>query len=114
MARDRIKPLWYYILLALAAEARHGQAVAREISRLSGGQLRPWPATLYGALDELEQQGWIDELGDGERPADESLRRRFYQLTRAGRAALTAETDRLAAVVTLARRRVRAGEGKSR
>ena len=104
-----MKPLWYYILLALAAADRHGQAIAREISHLSGGQVRPWPATLYGALDELGQHGWIDELSNKRRPADESLRRRFYQLTPAGRAALAVETDRLAAIVNLARRRVRAG-----
>jgi len=101
-----MKTLWYYVLLALGAEDRHGQAIAREVSELSGGQVRVWPAGLYGALEELEAHGWIQELTDKRRPAAESQRRRYYRLTASGRAVLAAETDRLATVVRIARGRV--------
>ena len=107
-----MKTAWYYILVALAAEDRHGQSIAREVHELSDGRVRLWPATLYGAIDELQQQGWIEELTDGSRrPTDESERRRYYGLTRAGRAALGAETDRLAGVVRIARARARPKSG---
>lgn len=113
MQHDPLKPAWYYILVALAAGDRHGQAIAREVLELSGGQIRLWPATLYGAIDELEDRGWIEELGAGRRPADESQRRRYYHLTRAGRAAVTAETERLASVVRTARGRVKPRQGET-
>src|SRR5262245_6098011 len=103
-----MKPRLYFILLALANQDRHGLAIAREVRELSGGDVRLWPATLYGSIDELEARGWIEEL-DGEqlRPANESDKKRFYRLTRAGHRALAAETGRLAGVVKVARARMK-------
>jgi DNA-binding PadR family transcriptional regulator len=99
----------YYLLLALVGGARHGLAMAREVERLSDQEIKLWPATLYGTLDALNDQGWITE--SVQTPADESERKRFYSLTRAGRQALAAETERLAGVVRIARGRLkRAGE----
>lgn len=104
-----LKARQYYLLLALAQGARHGLAIARDVEQLSEGRVRLWPATLYGTLDELAGRGWIEELD--EHPADESERKRFYQLTRTGRHALSAETERLADLVKIARARMkRAGE----
>jgi DNA-binding PadR family transcriptional regulator len=68
---------------------------------------------LYGSLEDLADRGWIEALDDvRRRPAAESERKRFYRLTRAGRAALAAETERLSALVRVARTRIkpRAGE----
>jgi DNA-binding PadR family transcriptional regulator len=99
----------YYLLLALAGGARHGLAIARDVGELSEGSVRLWPATLYGTLDELVERGWIAEMSRP--PADESERKRFYQLTMAGRRALASETERLGSVVKVARARLkRAGE----
>jgi DNA-binding PadR family transcriptional regulator len=103
-----MKPRWYYILLALAAGDRHGLAIARDVLSLSDGQVRLWPATLYGSLEELCDRGWIEErLDDAQRPAQESERRRYYRITRGGRGVLAAETERLAGLVRLARSRSR-------
>ena len=77
MAGDSIKPHWFYILLALADEDRHGLAIARDVQSLSDGAVRLWPATLYGSLDELRARRWIEELD--EHPAEESERRRYQQ-----------------------------------
>jgi DNA-binding PadR family transcriptional regulator len=111
------KPLkiqWYYILLSLAAGDRHGLAVAREVLALSDGRIRLWPATLYGALDDLCSLGWIEELDDARRrPPDESEKRRFFRITRAGRMAVAAETNRLADLVRLARARTRPRTGET-
>ena len=102
----------YLILLALADADLHGLGIARAVQELSEGQTRLWPASLYGTLDELEEAGLIEELDDPRhRPADESEKKRFYRLTRAGHRALAAETDRLAALVKVARSRLKPRPG---
>jgi DNA-binding PadR family transcriptional regulator len=104
-----LKPREYYLMLALSEGARHGLAIARDAQQLSDDGVRLWPATLYGTIDELVDRGWIHELA--RHPADESEKKRFYALTRLGRAAVAAETERLAGVVKVARARLRrAGE----
>jgi DNA-binding PadR family transcriptional regulator len=103
-----LRTTWFYILLALAGEDLHGLGIARDVLASSEGRVRLWPATLYGAIEELADRGWIVELDEPRRPADESDRKRYYRLTRAGRAVLTAETERLAGVVRVARGRIQA------
>ena len=114
MSGRSIKTPWFYILLSLAAGDRHGLAIAREVRTISDGRVRLWPATLYGALEELRDRGWIEELVDARRrPPNESERKRYYRLTRAGRAVVAAETERLAGVVRIARARVKPTTGES-
>ena len=108
-----LKVSWYYILVSLAAADRHGLAIAREVLALSDGQMRLWPAMLYGALDDLCSCGWIEELLDGRRRPDDSERKRYYRITRAGRSAAAAETDRLAGLVRVARARVKPRTGET-
>ena len=59
-----LKPRLYYILLSLSTGDRHGLAIARDVHQLSDGQVRLWPATLYGSLDELCDLAWIEEVDD--------------------------------------------------
>jgi DNA-binding PadR family transcriptional regulator len=108
-----VKNRVYLILLALADSDLHGLGIARAVQELSNGRTRLWPASLYGTLDELTESGLIEELDDlRRRPADESEKKRFYRLTRAGHRALATETDRLGALVKIAKSRLklRAGE----
>jgi DNA-binding PadR family transcriptional regulator len=107
-----LKTSWYYILLSLAAADRHGLAVAREVLALSDGRIKLWPAMLYGALEDLCDRGWIEELTDARRQ-DDSERKRYYRITRAGRATAATETERLAALVRVARARVKARTGET-
>ena len=113
MSGKSLKTPWYYILLSLASADRHGLAVAREVLSLSEGQVRLWPAMLYGALEDLSDRGWIDEVTDARRRPDDSERKRYYRITRAGRAAAAAETTRLAALVRVARARVKPRTGET-
>jgi DNA-binding PadR family transcriptional regulator len=109
-----LKPRCYYMLLSLADGDRHGQAIARDVLELSGGQVRLWPAALYGSLDELHEDGWIQEVDERHgRPADVSEKHRIYRLTRAGRQVVAAETARLEALVLEARSRMRPHAGES-
>ena len=106
--KDRV----YLILLALADSNLHGLGIARAVQELSDGRTHLWPASLYGTLDELTESGLIEELDDLRgRPADESGKKRFYRLTRAGHRAVATETDRLAALVKTAKSRLRPRAG---
>jgi DNA-binding PadR family transcriptional regulator len=88
------------ILIALAEGDRHGYAIMQSV-RADGGQLGP--GALYAALGRLTDAGQIEELD--ERPAAEldDARRRYYRLTLAGHTALTAELNRLNALLDRAR-----------
>lgn len=115
MARPAaLKARHYYILVALGAGDRHGLAIAREVERLSEGQVRLWPASLYSSLEDLLARGLIVEVDDPrERPPDESERKRFFRITSAGRRAMAEETERLAGLVRIARARARTRPGET-
>src|SRR5262245_44485465 len=53
---------WFFILLSLAQRDRHGSGIVRDVLDLTSGELRLWPVTLYGSLDELRENGWIREV----------------------------------------------------
>jgi DNA-binding PadR family transcriptional regulator len=69
------------ILTSLASGAKHGYALAKDISSFAGVALGP--GTLYGAITRLERRGLIEAVGDEDR-------RRPYRITGAGREALAA------------------------
>jgi len=93
-----------HILLALADGDRHGYAIMREVEEATAGTIRLGPGTLYRSIESLLANGFIEE--SLRRPAkDEDQRRRYYRLTAVGRRVLSAESERLARVVALARAR---------
>lgn len=94
----------YFILLCLAAEARHGYAIIKEVEALSRGKLRLSTGTLYGVLKRLLEQGWIapQDLTEDE-PITPGKPRRVYRLTQQGRKMLAAEIQRLERLATLGR-----------
>lgn len=99
-------PHWFYVLVSLADDDRHGSAIMREVLRITDGGVRLWPVKLYSTLDELARDGLIEELAAaGEHPQGKSRKRRYYRITDAGREALAAETQRLQGLVMIARER---------
>lgn len=105
-----LKQQWFYILLALAGGDLHGSAIEREVHSLSSGRVRLWPVALYGNIDGLAAQGLIVELGERERPAGASGRKKYYRLTSRGRRVLEAEARHLAAIADQTRVRLDASE----
>ncbi|KNB54290.1 PadR family transcriptional regulator [Streptomyces caatingaensis] len=99
------------LLTALADRPRHGYAIAREVSAMSGGRVRLRTGTLYAALDRLVREGLIEvhreEVVDGRA-------RRSYALTGDGRVRLAAEAERLTATAEEARRRLGAAPSRGR
>ena len=105
-SRAPMKRNWFFILLSLASQDRHGSAIMRDVLELTGGDLRLWPATLYGSLDELSSKGWIEEVASPAERPDDNERLRFYRLTARGRRELRAETKRLESLASAARMRL--------
>src|SRR5262245_5635821 len=69
--------------------AQHGQGIARAIQHESEDTLIVDHGSLYPALQRLEARGWIEaEWGT----SDNNRKARFYELTKAGRKQLTAQT----------------------
>ena len=98
-----LKPKVLHILLALADGPRHGYSIMQEVADRTDGQVRLWPAALYGLLRELEKSDFIVE--SDQRPAAEKddERRRYFGLTPLGKRVLDAEVRRLEAIVNQAR-----------
>jgi PadR family transcriptional regulator PadR len=69
----------------------HGYGIANAIEELSDEALRIDEGSLYPALHRMEESGWIA----ADWAITENKRRaRIYQLTRAGKKQLAAETER--------------------
>ena len=98
-----LKPKVLHILLTVADGPRHGYSIMQEVLERTDGQVRLWPAALYGLLRELEKLDLIVE--SDKRPAanQDDERRRYFALTPHGRRVLDAEVRRLEAIVQHAR-----------
>jgi DNA-binding PadR family transcriptional regulator len=85
------------VLLSLSDGAKHGYAITADVWEQTG--VRLGPGTLYGSLTRLVERGLIAAL-----PSDE--RRRPYEITSAGRVALTAHLATWSRVVQTGRTRL--------
>ncbi len=85
----------FHILVALAAQDRHGYSIMRDVAERTDGQIKLSPGTLYGAIRRLLEEGLIEELGERPDPLHDDERRRYYRLTAKGYAAAGRESDRL-------------------
>ena len=77
------------VLKSLATGPQHGYGIAQRLQQLSQDMLQVEEGSLYPALYRMEQRGWIASTWG---VSDNNRRARFYQLTRAGRKQLEAET----------------------
>jgi len=81
----------YYILLSLYTP-RHGYGIMQNISQLTSDRINMGPGTLYGAIINLIEKGWIKlVLEDG--------RKKEYQITQLGIEIMKNEIDRLKELV---------------
>jgi transcriptional regulator len=78
------------ILRILLFGPQHGQGIARAIQQQSDDTFLVDHSSLYPALQRLEARGWLRaEWGT----SDNNRKARFYELTKAGRKRLVAETQ---------------------
>jgi len=90
------------VLRTLSAGPANGYEIARAIERLSDDVLAVDHGSLYPALHRLEKSGLVAAKWE---TSSTNRRARYYRLTARGRSALKTEIDRLATVVSVARRR---------
>ena len=89
----------FQILLSLVDRDLHGYALIREIDERTGGEVQLTASTLYGAVARMLDAGLIEECESTPGQA----RRRSYRITRAGRALVRREAERLARAAGWAR-----------
>ncbi|MCQ4085206.1 PadR family transcriptional regulator [Streptomyces sp. RB6PN25] len=85
------------VLLALSDGPKHGYAITADVAERTGIQLGP--GTLYGSMAKLEKLGLIAALQSEDR-------RRPYEITAAGRAALVTQLQRWSRIVETGRTRL--------
>ncbi len=101
---------YFFILLCLHEQPRHGYGIMQRVKELSDGHVRIGSGTMYGATANLMRKGWIQECTA---PAGGDERRRQYRLTPAGEDALQEELTRIRWLYTIARQ-VTGEEGSPR
>jgi PadR family transcriptional regulator PadR len=69
----------------------HGYGIARRIEQVSGDRLQLNQGTIYPALLQLEQRGWIKASWG---VSENNRRARYYAITRSGRRRLVTEETR--------------------
>jgi DNA-binding PadR family transcriptional regulator len=99
-----LKHASYQVLLALGdGEALHGYAIMQAIAELTGGRETILPGTLYAALARMVDEGLVEESAPRADEASGGPPRRYYQRTAFGRAVARAESERLRALLAVAR-----------
>jgi PadR family transcriptional regulator PadR len=78
------------ILKTLASQELHGLGISHRIAQITNGTFQVKPGSLFPALHRMEESGWLESYW-GE--SENNRRAKYYRLTAAGRAHLTAETD---------------------
>lgn len=105
-----MSPNTFHALLALQSGPLHGYAILKLVKGTSGASVGP--GAIYGALQRLEEAGFIRE-GKQADPERGSRPRQEYEITESGLAALQAEARRLADLAQLVAQRNLLAEGET-
>ena len=98
-----MSPAIFHILMAVADEDRHGYAIIQEILARTNGEVRLSPGTLYRSIQRMLDDDLIVEIHERPAPELDDERRRYYRITKNGRAVAREEANRLSELVRLAR-----------
>ncbi len=77
----------FYILLCLQ-EPNHGYGIVQRVEKMTDGEIRLSPGTMYGSLSKMEKDGLITFVREEEK-------RKIYQITELGRQVLELELRRI-------------------
>ncbi len=98
-----LPPAVFHILMAVADEDRHGYAIIQEVLVRTSGEVRLGPGTLYRSIQRMLDDDLIVETDTRPAPEMDDERRRYYAITKFGKAVAEAEASRLTELVKLAR-----------
>lgn len=71
--------------MALSLKPRHGYEIMQQVEEDSLGKIKLGPGSLYTAIKQLVEDGFIEEV------PDDDVRRKYYRLTKTGWNRLSAE-----------------------
>lgn len=89
----------FSIMMALSLRPRHGYEIMQQVEEDTQGKVKLGPGSLYGAMKQLSENGYIEEV------PGETERRRHYRLTRKGWLRLSADLEYFANMMRLAKQR---------
>ena len=107
MGDDGGRPLTetiFYVLLTLERPL-HGYGIMQQVHDLTGGRIALGAGTLYGALTNLVEKGWIRPVA-----GSDDARKKEYVITDRGREIVAAELERLEELLANGRRMVKGGQ----
>ena len=100
--KSALKPMAFQILLLLGDGERHGWSIVKELQAQAGDGVRILPGSLYRTLNDMMEQGLIEEAPTP--PIDEEdTRRRYLRVTELGIERARSEAERLEDLVRTAR-----------
>ena len=91
-----------HLLLTLTEGERHGYALKRAILQRTEGKLNLGSGALYGSINKMLEQGFIEESDERPDAHLDDERRRYYRITALGQRVVEAEAMRLRDLVRLA------------
>lgn len=77
----------FYILLCLQ-KPNHGYGIVQKVEKMTDGEIRLTPGTMYGSLSKMEKDGLIKFIREEEK-------RKIYQITELGTEVLQLELKRI-------------------
>ena len=77
----------FYILFCLR-KPNHGYGIVQMVDKLTDGEIRLAPGTMYGTLSKMEKDGIIRFVGEEEK-------RKIYEITELGTEVLDLELKRI-------------------
>ena len=102
-------------MVALADGEAHGYGIMQDVLRITDGEMKLGPGTLYRSIQRMLVDGLIEELSIALEDEADDDRRRYYRLTPRGTALAKAEAKRLETLVDAAReRKLLAPSGRKR
>lgn len=113
MAMKPLTTVAVLILSSLEEASRHAYALKKDVKDRSGGDVAPGATSLYRTVWQLLDEGLIAESRSRPAPHHDDERRRYFQITAAGRRALAAELGRLERLIAAVKPR-RYAPAKSR
>lgn len=89
LSKDLVAASATPLVLAILAEGdSYGYAIIKRVADLSGGRLQWTDGMLYPVLHRLERQGYVASKWSA---AETGRRRKYYRITKEGRAQLAAQ-----------------------
>jgi len=83
----------YYVLLSLHSPL-HGYGIMQKVEGMSNGRVRLAAGTLYGAISNMVEKGWIRAI-----PSETNSRKKEYVVTEHGKTIAKNELSRLKELV---------------